>query len=435
MELNNHDTVSGAMLKRRHLLRVATRGAAGLAGIVLSKIPPAYAAQRTLTMLTLSHFIEAADDTLQQMTQEFEEANRCQVKIDYITHKEAHLIVPKEHQTRQGHDIVFLLYNMPQLHHEALDTLDFMEDLGRKLGGWYALARDIGQVQGRWVAMPWYCSAQAMTYREDLYKRHGFPPPRTWDAWKETGKQIKETSGHKVGVTLNEDIDSNLTLYALLWSYGASTVDTDGHVRINAPETRRAMDYMKELFTCCMTDEVLSWDASGNNQAFLSGSYSWVHNPTSIYGSAKLRNNEIFEVTNHTLTPYGPGGQHGTATPHNYGVWQFAKEKDLAKVFLQYIMDLERLEYIFHVTSTFNMPLFQAMETFDWQRDPKTAVLKNFMKTVHMMGWPGPSDWRAEQAAQKFIVPKMFTFYVTGEKSLEDSVVWGEAALERIYKP
>jgi hypothetical protein len=30
-----------------------------------------------------------------------------------------------------------------------------------------------------------------MTYREDLYQQHGFPPPKTWEEWKETGKKIK----------------------------------------------------------------------------------------------------------------------------------------------------------------------------------------------------------------------------------------------------
>jgi multiple sugar transport system substrate-binding protein len=328
---------------------------------------------------------------------------------------------------------------MPHLYHDDLETLDFMEALGRRLEGWYDLAHEVGQVQGRWVAMPWYCAAQPMTYRGDLYKQHGFPPPQTWEAWKRTGHQIRESSGHQVGVTLNEGVDSNLTLYALLWSYGTSTVDADGRVSINSPATRRAMDYIKELYTCCMPVEVLSWDASGNNQAFLSGTYSWVHNATSIYGFAKhnvskLRDPKVFEGIDHTLTPAGPGGQHGTATPNNYGIWRFAKEKELAKAFLQYLMDRNRMELMFHVTATFNTPLLKIQERFDWQRDPKTAVLKDYMKTAHMMGWPAPSDHRAEQAVQQDIVPKMFASYVTGKLRLEDAVAWGEAALQDLYK-
>lgn len=306
---------AGAVLCRRQLLQTTASTAMGLSSILLAKTPPVYAAKRTLTMLTWQHFIEESDKILQQMAYEFGQANNCQVHIDFIPHKDVRLMVPKEQRTRQGHDIVFLFYSMPHLYHNELETLDFMERLGQGLGGWYDLAREIGEVQGRWVAMPWYCAAQAMTFREDLYHQHGFSTPQTWEAWKETGRQIKENSGHHVGITLNEDADSNLTLYALLWSYGASTTDADGQVSINTPETRRAMDYIKDLYECCMPDEVLSWDASGNNQAFLSGNYAWVHNATSIYGVAKYKARALLDVINHTLTPSGPRGQHGTATP------------------------------------------------------------------------------------------------------------------------
>jgi multiple sugar transport system substrate-binding protein len=402
--------------------------------MLLAKTPPAFPSQHTLTVLTWSHFIPASDEHLLHMAQTFGTERRCEVNIDFIPHRDTYIKVAKEQQTRKGHDIVFLFFSMPQLHHEDLETLDFMEALGHKLGGWYDLARAVGQVQGRWVALPWFCTAMPMTYREDLYRQHGFSPPQTWEAWQETARKIKEASGHKAGVALNQTEDSNLTLYAILWSYGASTVDAAGRVMINSSETRRAMDYVKELYASCMTDEVLSWDDASNNQAFLSGQYSWVHNATSVYGVAKRIAPKIFEGTNHTLTPSGPGGQHGTAIPNNYGIWRFATEKTLAKEFLQYMMDIERLEANFYATATFNAPLFKAGEKFDWQRDPKTAMLKDYMQTAHMIGWPAPPDHRAEQARAQWVVPNMFTAYATGKQSLEEAIVWGEARLQRIYQ-
>ena len=49
--------------------------------------------------------------------------------------------------------------------------------------------------------------------------------------------------------------------------------------------------------------------------------------------------------------------------------------------------------------------------------DPKTGMLKDFAKTAHLIGWPGPSDRKAEQARAEWIVPNMFTYYATGQKS------------------
>jgi multiple sugar transport system substrate-binding protein len=434
MKTNMPRIASTAHLSRRTFLGATAGAAAGLAGILATKTPPTYAATRTLTMLTANHFVPASDENLRKWAKAFGDAHKCRVKIDFIAHRDTYIKVAQEQETSQGHDIVFLFFSKPQLHHEALESLDFMEELGQKLGGWYNLAREAGQVEGRWVALPWFYIPMPMTYREDFYQQHNLSIPTTWQAWQDTGKKIKEASGQKVGIALSQTEDANITLYAILWSYGASTVDKERQVTINSSETRQALDYMKSLYETCMTNEVLSWDDASNNQAFLGGNYSWVHNATSIYNVARDKVPDIFKVTNHTLTPSGPAGQHGTAIPINYGIWKFAKEKELAKEFLLYIADLKRMEENFYATLTYNAPPFKAGDAFDWSKDPKTAMLKDYAKTAHMIGWPAPADRRAEQARAEWIVPNMFTFYATGHKSQDEAVAWAEGGLERIYK-
>jgi multiple sugar transport system substrate-binding protein len=421
-------------LSRRTFLHTAASTTVGLAGILATSTPPLYAATRTLTMLTWNHFVPASDETLRGLARSFEKSHKCQVKIDFIPHRDTYVKVAKEQETRQGHDIVFLFFSKPHLHHEDLDTLEFMEDLGNKLGGWHDLAREAGQVGGRWVALPWFYIGGPITYREDVYQQHGLAVPKTWEEWKNTGKTIKDADGKKVGIALSQTEDASASHYVILWSYGASTVDKEGRVAINTPQTRQALEFMKDLYESCMSNEVLSWDDSSNNQAFLGGNYSWVHNAVSIYYVAKDKVPDIAKVTNHALTPAGPGGQHGIAVPINYGVWSFAQQKELAKEFLQHIMDLERLESNFHATLTYNSPTFKVGDKFDWGRDPKTSQLKDYAKTAHMIGWPATPDRRAEQARAEWIVPNMFTFYVTGKKSLDESVSWAESELRRMYK-
>ena len=434
MMVPDHHSVLGTRLKRREFLSTTARVTAGMAGILVAKTPPIYAATRTLTMMTWNHFVSASDDILRRTAREFGRANRCQVKIDFIPHRDTYVKVAKEQETRKGHDIVFLFFSKPRLHHQDLATLDFVDALGRELGGWYDLARDACQVESRWVALPWYYIGGPMTYREDLYQKHGFAVPTTWETWKETGKKIKETSGEKVGIALSQTEDASFSHYVLLWAHGASTVDKESQVAINSPGTRLALDYMKDLYESCMTNEVLSWDDSSNNQAFLGGKYSWVHNGVSIYFVAKNKAPDIAKVMNHALTPSGPGGQHSGAVPINYGIWKFAEQKELAKEFLQHLMNPGLLEEMFHATLTYNSPTFKNGEHFDWGKDPKTAQLKNYGKTAHLVGWPGPADHRSERARAEWIVPNMFTFYVTGKKSLEESVSWGEGELKRIYE-
>jgi len=96
-------------------------------------------------------------------------------------------------------------------------------------------------------------------------------------------------------------------------------------------------------------------------------------------------------------------------------------------------MDPKRVEENFYATQTYNSPTFKAGDNFDWGKDPKTAMLKDYIKTAHMIGWPGPSDRKAEQARAEWVVPNMFTYYATGQKSLNEAVTWAEGELQRIY--
>jgi len=59
-------------ISRRTLLHTAAGATVGLAGILATKTPPLYAATRTLTMLTLNHFVPASDENLKRWAKEFE---------------------------------------------------------------------------------------------------------------------------------------------------------------------------------------------------------------------------------------------------------------------------------------------------------------------------------------------------------------------------
>src|SRR5207247_9513436 len=131
MQTNEHLPALYTPMSRRRVLRIAAGATAGgLAGILLSKTPPLYAATRTVTMLTWNHFVDASDEYLRKMAKDFGKENKCQVKIDFIPHRDTYVKVAKEQETREGHDIVFLFFSKPQLHHDDLETLGFMDDLG-----------------------------------------------------------------------------------------------------------------------------------------------------------------------------------------------------------------------------------------------------------------------------------------------------------------
>ena len=68
-------------------------------------------------------------------------------------------------------------------------------------------------------------------YRKDLWEKVGFPNgPDTWEDLRVGGKKIKDQFGNPVGIGLSQELDTNMAMRALLWSFGGAEQDADGNV-------------------------------------------------------------------------------------------------------------------------------------------------------------------------------------------------------------
>ncbi len=423
----------GTSIRRREFFRHAAMGTAGLAGVFALHKAPAYAQKRRLSMLSWNHFVPASDEKLAEWGREWGKQNNVEVKIDFIAHRDIYVRLAAEAYSRSGHDIVMMAWNNPQLYAESLIDLDeICEEIGEKGGGWYQIARDVNMVEGRWRAMPWFSITMPQTYREDLFQEVGEGPPDTWQDVLRAGKKLRD-KGYLIGIAISQTEDANISWYALLWSYGASTVDADQRVIINSSETRQAIEYVKDLYTATMTSEVLSWDDASNNRAYLSGKYAWVHNAVSIYAILPKQAPHLRPVTNHAHSPAGPAGRHATAIPVNYGIWKFSEHQEVAKEFLKMMSEHERLSFLFELTETYNHPLLKGFETHPyWDKDPKIAALRTYQRDAHMIGWPGPPNRKAELVRVQWVVPNMLAKAVTGTP-VDEAIKWAEAEITKIY--
>ena len=69
-----------------------------------------------------------------------------------------------------------------------------------------------------------------------------------------------------VGFSLAPEGNSDQTMRAIMYSFGAHEQDETGNLTINSPQTVEALKFVKALFEEAMTPEVLAWDASSNNR-------------------------------------------------------------------------------------------------------------------------------------------------------------------------
>ncbi len=195
-------------------------------------------------------------------------------------------------------------------------------------------------------------------YRKDLWEKVGFPNgPDTWDDLRTGGKKIKEQIGNPLGIGLSQELDTNMAMRALLWSFGGSVQDAEGNVAIKSKATVEAVKYMRALYKEAETPEVFTWDPSSNNRGILAGKLSFVQNAISVTRQAEKDNPEMSRQIQ--IRPALKGPARRIASEHVmdcYVIWNFAENKDGAKKFLADYMD--DFSAAFQASEFYNFPCF-----------------------------------------------------------------------------
>lgn len=116
-----------------------------------------------------------------------------------------------------------------------------------------------------------------------------------------------------------------------MWAFGAKIADENGVVAIDSPETRRAFEFVKELYEKTMTPEVLGWDNAGNNRFMLAGVGAWTLNPISIYVIG-MRDFPDLAANFRLHGPLaGEKGYFGSADFYSLMIWKFSKNVELSR--------------------------------------------------------------------------------------------------------
>src|SRR5207248_88991 len=172
---------------------------------------------------------------------------------------------------------------------------------------------------------------------------------------------------------------------------------SDGQkVTLASDETLSALKFGVDLFNKGMTDEVFSWDDTGNNLLLLSGRGSWVDNATSAYITAKNQAPDVYAASAIGLQPKGPGGKGAR------------RNRVDAKAF---IVDwYDQWQEWGKVTSGYNSPPLNDM----WKKpmpgleDPNFQIMQDWREVAFVAGREGTFNSAIEEVNGTFVLPNMF---------------------------
>jgi len=389
-----------------------------------------------VNVLTWSNTLSAMDDVLREQAKQYTKEKGVEVSFEFINQTDLPAKTAAAVESGAGPDIITLWSDGPHLHAKALiDVDDVTGALGKELKGWTNIAKDIAIVGKNWKSVPWGIIPICMTYRTDWCKEVGYAKfPDTYDEMLVMCRKLKE-KGHPSGFALGRAIgDGNQSHYPMLWAFGGAEVKKDGKtVDINSPGTAKAVDYVRQLFKDGQTEDVLSWDDSSNNRAFLAEQVAVTANAASIYWAEKKNAPQLRDVTDHALFPQGPAGRFGYSTAISLGIFKFSKSQKEAKALIKWMLEPKQYSAWMGIGEGMMAGLLNFYEDDPvWKKDPKLEVVRQIPKYVRMPGYPAPPSRPAAEAMVKYVVVNMFARACKGMTTAE-TIKIAEAELKEIY--
>ena len=438
-------------MTRRDFMKTSGAGLAGaailtsplgpLASRALAATPPNLAVEKgqTLNVLRWSVFVGGDKDLWEANCRKWEKATGCKVVNEYISWEDVRPKAAMSAAVGAGPDLVSGWHDDPHLYPDKLlDVSDIAKYLGSKYGGWEDACVKYGMKDGRWIAIPMGAPGQQLVYRKSWVNEAGYSEfPNNTDDFIKCCKKLK-SNGHPVGFALGHAVgDGNNWAYSWLWSYGASTVDAGGNPAIDSPETRNALEGMKELYSA-MIPGCASWLDSHNNKAFLAGQISVTNNGISIYYASKKKPEwaEISKDTYHAALPIGPVGRPAELHLFNQAfIFKHTSVPNAAKHFLMYMLEKEQAGPWMDAMRGYVTPGLKDYRKLPvWTEDPKHTAYRDCVKNMQYNGYPGPIGPGSAAVMAEYVVVDMFANYCAREMSADAAISRAEKSIQRAYR-
>lgn len=146
----------------------------------------------------------------------------------------------------------------PMMEKDGYQTDVFIENVFANSGLW----------QGTTMGIPNASTPQLFAYRTDLLP-DGLPD--TWEEYRTAAKELTDPDSGMYGISVSATTGQLGGVFDyVLWSMGGTWADEDWNVTIDSPETRAALEHLKEIQDYS-DPSILAWGVEESIKAFLDG--------------------------------------------------------------------------------------------------------------------------------------------------------------------
>jgi ABC-type glycerol-3-phosphate transport system substrate-binding protein len=183
----------------------------------------------------------------------------------------------------------------------AMEMQSLYDEIGKTGGGWLDLAEGASKTaDGKRINVPMNSEPWFVHLRKDKFDEVGVKLPFTsFDQMMEGFKKVNKPDQNFYafdGQMTEADWTGNGLQW--MWMFGGRIFDKEGNPTINTPQNIAGLQAYTDLFkNKMMPPGVISQQASGNNEAWLSGQTACVSNPGSIVLAMRKDNPALLKNT------------------------------------------------------------------------------------------------------------------------------------------
>src|SRR5260221_2177667 len=196
---NIAEPVTPSEVGRRDFLKLSLAAGIGLAApTIFTRKASAQTGERVLKVVQWKHFVPDYDKYFDIFAKEFGEKHKCKVEVDYVGTADLPTAIASDISRGGGHDVFHLNGTGAWLYDQVLvDVSDVATRLEKEFGPWIRESQSIGQVKGKWLAIPsWYIS-YPLIINTGYFKEAGadYTDKTTWQDLIKFGPKLKK-AGH-----------------------------------------------------------------------------------------------------------------------------------------------------------------------------------------------------------------------------------------------
>jgi multiple sugar transport system substrate-binding protein len=395
----------------------------------------------TLRMLRPVRFVQPDEEVFRANAAKFTQKTGVQVRVDFVGWEDITQQTAVTANTGAGPDMIIGFGDAPHIYQDKLVELSDVADyLGKRYGGWLALAERYGKKHGtnNWIGLPFGATAGPTVYRKSAVTAAGFDRvPDDHAGYLDLCRKLK-AAGKPAGFALGNAVgDGNGFANWLVWSHGGFLVDEEGKVAINSKETLNALNYLKELYPTFVPG-TLSWGDISNNRAYAASECWLTANGVSLYFSIKNdpATAPIAEDTQHQVLPLGVlSASPMSGLTLNAMLFKHSRYPNASKAFLQFMLEREQYDPWLNANLGYwAHPLGNYDASAVWTSDPKVALFKDTMRSTFYNGYKGPLSEATGAATADYVMVQMCAAVASGQSTPEAAAREAERRARRYFR-